>query len=97
MGRVGEKEECLLISIVAKSLGKARAGHGHMSPGHPGQQRDSRVGVYLGLVRPGSGCWLRPSVLQQSCRRKVNLYESFAQATQLGDLHTCLMMDMKAR
>ncbi|XP_011932010.1 PREDICTED: integrator complex subunit 3 isoform X1 [Cercocebus atys] len=27
---------------------------------------------------------------------KMNLYESFAQATQLGDLHTCLMMDMKA-
>lgn len=26
----------------------------------------------------------------------MNLYESFAQATQLGDLHTCLMMDMKA-
>ncbi|KAI4786061.1 hypothetical protein KUCAC02_037378, partial [Chaenocephalus aceratus] len=24
------------------------------------------------------------------------LYESFAQATALGDLHTCLMMDMKA-
>ncbi|XP_015668829.1 integrator complex subunit 3 [Protobothrops mucrosquamatus] len=27
---------------------------------------------------------------------KMSLYESFAQATQLGDLHTCLMMDMKA-
>ncbi|TRZ01352.1 hypothetical protein DNTS_033243 [Danionella cerebrum] len=27
---------------------------------------------------------------------KMNLYESFAQATALGDLHTCLMMDMKA-
>ncbi|XP_072346607.1 integrator complex subunit 3-like [Scyliorhinus torazame] len=27
---------------------------------------------------------------------KMRLYESFAQATQLGDLHTCLMMDMKA-
>ncbi|KAJ7307288.1 hypothetical protein JRQ81_009293, partial [Phrynocephalus forsythii] len=27
---------------------------------------------------------------------KASLYESFAQATQLGDLHTCLMMDMKA-
>lgn len=26
----------------------------------------------------------------------MGLYESFAQATQLGDLHTCLMMDMKA-
>ncbi|XP_027891627.1 integrator complex subunit 3 [Xiphophorus couchianus] len=27
---------------------------------------------------------------------KMMLYESFAQATALGDLHTCLMMDMKA-
>ncbi|MGH0186264.1 UNVERIFIED_CONTAM: hypothetical protein FKN15_020800 [Acipenser sinensis] len=27
---------------------------------------------------------------------KMLLYESFAQATALGDLHTCLMMDMKA-
>jgi integrator complex subunit 3 len=27
---------------------------------------------------------------------KMSLYESFAQATALGDLHTCLMMDMKA-
>ncbi|XP_043935906.1 integrator complex subunit 3 isoform X2 [Protopterus annectens] len=27
---------------------------------------------------------------------KMSLYESFAQSTQLGDLHTCLMMDMKA-
>ncbi|XP_063041667.1 integrator complex subunit 3 isoform X1 [Engraulis encrasicolus] len=27
---------------------------------------------------------------------KMNLYEAFAQATALGDLHTCLMMDMKA-
>ena len=26
----------------------------------------------------------------------MSLYESFAQATALGDLHTCLMMDMKA-
>ncbi|OWK51981.1 Integrator complex subunit 3, partial [Lonchura striata] len=27
---------------------------------------------------------------------RMGLYESFAQATQLGELHTCLMMDMKA-
>ncbi|XP_064201684.1 integrator complex subunit 3-like [Anguilla rostrata] len=27
---------------------------------------------------------------------KMSLYEAFAQATALGDLHTCLMMDMKA-
>ncbi|XP_069041083.1 integrator complex subunit 3 isoform X1 [Lepisosteus oculatus] len=27
---------------------------------------------------------------------RMSLYESFAQATALGDLHTCLMMDMKA-
>ncbi|XP_066577386.1 integrator complex subunit 3 isoform X1 [Amia ocellicauda] len=27
---------------------------------------------------------------------RMCLYESFAQATALGDLHTCLMMDMKA-
>ncbi|KAL0962282.1 hypothetical protein UPYG_G00338080 [Umbra pygmaea] len=27
---------------------------------------------------------------------KMSLYELFAQATALGDLHTCLMMDMKA-
>lgn len=43
------------------------------------------------------GRWLR---LNWSCSKaaagKMNLYESFAQATQLGDLHTCLMMDMKA-
>ena len=48
-------------------------------------------------VKPGSGCWLRPAwSCSKAAAGKMNLYESFAQATQLGDLHTCLMMDMKA-
>ncbi|XP_072284754.1 integrator complex subunit 3 [Pyxicephalus adspersus] len=41
-----------------------------------------------------------PEEITDDCSKaaagKMNLYESFAQATQLGDLHTCLMMDMKA-
>lgn len=46
----------------------------------------------------GPGAWLRPSrsPCSKAAAGKMNLYESFAQATQLGDLHTCLMMDMKA-
>lgn len=45
----------------------------------------------------GLGCWLRPNwSCSKAAAGKMNLYESFAQATQLGDLHTCLMMDMKA-
>lgn len=48
-------------------------------------------------MRPGSGCWLRRAwSCSKAAAGKMNLYESFAQATQLGDLHTCLMMDMKA-
>lgn len=42
-----------------------------------------------GRLRPGWSC-------SKAAAGKMNLYESFAQATQLGDLHTCLMMDMKA-
>lgn len=55
------------------------------------------MGLYLGDVWAGGWVRLR---LNWSCSKaaagKMNLYESFAQATQLGDLHTCLMMDMKA-
>lgn len=36
------------------------------------------------------------SVNSKAANGKMMLYESFAQATALGDLHTCLMMDMKA-
>lgn len=36
------------------------------------------------------------SVCSKAANGKMMLYESFAQATALGDLHTCLMMDMKA-
>lgn len=47
------------------------------------------------MLRPG--CRLRPGwSCSKAAAGKMNLYESFAQATQLGDLHTCLMMDMKA-
>lgn len=47
------------------------------------------------MLRPG--CCLRPGwSCSKAAAGKMNLYESFAQATQLGDLHTCLMMDMKA-
>lgn len=35
-------------------------------------------------------------VSSKAANGKMLLYESFAQATALGDLHTCLMMDMKA-
>lgn len=35
-------------------------------------------------------------VYSKAANGKMMLYESFAQATALGDLHTCLMMDMKA-
>lgn len=65
------------------------------SEGEPGQ----------GILRLGAGCcgWgrgcccLRPNwSCSKAAAGKMNLYESFAQATQLGDLHTCLMMDMKA-
>lgn len=46
---------------------------------------------------PRPGCCLRPGwSCSKAAAGKMNLYESFAQATQLGDLHTCLMMDMKA-
>lgn len=47
------------------------------------------------------GCWVHRRLgsrwfCSKAAAGKMNLYESFAQATQLGDLHTCLMMDMKA-
>lgn len=45
---------------------------------------------------PGSSFHLCPISFSKAAAGKMNLYESFAQATQLGDLHTCLMMDMKA-
>lgn len=49
---------------------------------------------------PSPRCRAPPSLdaspSSKAAAGKMNLYESFAQATQLGDLHTCLMMDMKA-
>ncbi|XP_055521063.1 integrator complex subunit 3-like, partial [Leucoraja erinacea] len=49
-------------------------------------QKQPKVGYHLLY-------YLRAS---KAAAGKMRLYESFAQATQLGDLHTCLMMDMKA-
>jgi hypothetical protein len=52
-----------------------------------------------GFQGSGAGVrlWLKPNwSYSKAAAGKMNLYESFAQATQLGDLHTCLMMDMKA-
>ncbi|XP_033375682.1 integrator complex subunit 3, partial [Parus major] len=58
------------------------------------------------LAQPGdsvqflasSACFSRCNSSQSGIRADsgMGLYESFAQATQLGELHTCLMMDMKA-
>lgn len=41
-------------------------------------------------------CHLYVRLCSKAAVGKMSLYESFAQATALGDLHTCLMMDMKA-
>ncbi|XP_041430532.1 integrator complex subunit 3 isoform X2 [Xenopus laevis] len=49
-------------------------------------QRQPKIGYHLLYYLKAS----------KAAAGKMNLYESFAQATQLGDLHTCLMLDMKA-
>ncbi|XP_038580340.1 integrator complex subunit 3 isoform X2 [Micropterus salmoides] len=49
-------------------------------------QKQPKIGYHLLY-------YLRAS---KAANGKMMLYESFAQATALGDLHTCLMMDMKA-
>lgn len=70
-----------------------------ISPEHRGSKGIAEEGLFRGCLRldAGVGCWLRPNCsCSKAAAGKMNLYESFAQATQLGDLHTCLMMDMKA-
>uniref|UniRef100_A0A2K5F4A2 Integrator complex subunit 3 n=1 Tax=Aotus nancymaae TaxID=37293 RepID=A0A2K5F4A2_AOTNA len=79
--------------------------HGRICPGNLCQMQEdnSSFSLLLDLLselyqkQPKIGYhllyYLRAS---KAAAGKMNLYESFAQATQLGDLHTCLMMDMKA-